>query len=832
MATKIWLYFVFVLVLAFGVSAVGNVSIAENSISLSGYPGTINSSGIINVADIGASALSGIVVNATALNGVGGTIPASALMLVPNTLNLNAGESRPVAVVFTVPSDKKAGSYTGTLSAVFSTAHQDTASLTVTVNPVNDFSASSTTPSIVPGLSGKITVTVTNAGNTDLNGMTYSVTQFTSGTNTLAVSGSATGNLNVAYGASQTFDLNFAPSSSQGVGTYTGTVTITHGSVTKTIGLSLSIVPINRQISATTTNAAVVIHRTLLFVMDTDSGVLKLNNTGNYPLSGITISPSNLTGPSIISSSSVSISENNFALNVGSGKDVMITPLVPASTTAGTYTGYLTVSFGGTSPLTVPFTAVIKDASASVSLGTVEYESAERGTNVSKSVTIVNNGDFALTSVTLTTNAPNTWITGTVPSFLDVGGSFQVTVTSTVPTGVSSTGEKIGSLIFSSIELSKSVDIKAKAPSMLEFDNVKVSINDGSYDSVSEGGTVDDDAKPGHVFSVKVKLANLFSDDDDEISDIQVDALFIGAGEDGDDIDGESETFDIDGSDKSEEIELEFDSDIIDWEAATGKLAMELIAEGEDDNGGIHRATFNFSINLEREDSADFLFTRFDVPNTVMCGNTFTIYADVKSIGEKSDDEVIFKLSAPGLGVNFEKTLEMGAYDGEECDALDDEDEEDCTDFSYSETFTVPADAQSGDVSVMAKIYRDNGNKQTDEQTETVKIDCGHSGSSTSSTSSQSTTSSQTTSTKPKTTTSDTTKTTSSDVDVLYTSSSTPSAKPSSATASVSTRITDTTEKKSFTDSNAYLALLSVLSIVAIIGIITLLLFTFTAPKE
>jgi uncharacterized membrane protein len=725
MKNKLFLYIILALALVFSASAIGNVNIIESTASVSGNPGAINSTEYITVQNTGGSDLNNIAVSSTDLASGSETIASTAIEFVPASVNLGPGNSTEVAIILTIPSNQKAGTYVGSMSAEHNASHKDYASLVATVNSVPGYTASADSPTIAKGLSGQITVTVTNTGNTDISGLSYSVSNpFTSGAETLSISSSAAGTRSVPYGSDNTLTISFNPPSNQVSGTYAGSVDLSH-----------------------------------------------------------------------------------------SGIDI-----------------------------TVPLTVTVRDPLYSVSLGDVVYPESRRDTNVTKNVTITNNGDYALTGITLTDSDTETWISGAVPPALAAGSSFTVILTSTVPEDADSGSDKVGTLDFKSNQLNKSVDIMTNARSMLEFDSVKVSIDDGSWDSLNDGGTADDEARPGDTFAVKVKLENLYDDNDDDIDmeNIEINAVFHNAGEGGDDIEGDIEFDDVKAGDRSDEEEIDFDDDVIDWEADAGKLLVELFAEAEDDNNAMHEAYFSFYIDVERENKAEFIFTRLDAPAEVACGRSFTLYVDGRSIGEKSDNEVVMKLDSNALGLNIREEFEMGAYDDEECDALD-RDEDDCIEFTYRTTVDVSESLASGTYTIIGKMYRDDGNKQTDEETLDVRVDCSEpSSSSTSGTSGTSGTSSSTsggtTATTTPTTTTPTTPTTqpgatTSTVEVFYgAGEATPS--PKGVVATMPTMITDTTREAGFTESVGYLALLSILSILAIAAIIVLLIYAFTKPAE
>ncbi len=720
MVKKLFLHLIMALALVFSVAAIGNVNIQETNVALSGNPGAINSTELVTVANTGSSDLTGIAMSATDLTSGSDTIPASALMLNPATFDLTAGASSPSAIILTIPSGQKAGTYIGLINATLNSTNNDAATVTLTVNEVPSYAASADTPSIVQSASGQITVSVTNTGNADMNSLSYTVTSpFTSGTNNLAVSGSTTGNLVVAHGSGNTFAISFSPSAVQPTGTYTGQVDLSYDGVDQSITLNVVV-------------------------------------------------------------------------------------------TAPIY---------------------------SVSLPAIQHAESERDVNVSTDATITNNGDLVITGITLSSTGADTVVTGAVPGTLIPGGQFMVTVHTMVPLNADSGVDTVGTLVFTSNEVNASSDIMTDAESMLEFDTVKVSIDDSSWDTMDDGSTADDDARPGDTFAIEVKVENLFDDDYDEgeMNDIEINVIFFGAGEDGDNIEGDLD-IDLDAGDKSDLEEIDFDDDNIDWDSDSGKLTVELVAEAEDENGASHRAFFNFSINVDRENKADFIFMRFDSPSQVECGRSFRIYIDGRSIGEKTDDEVVLKVESSQFGISIREEFEMGAYDDDaDCDAMD-RDDDDCVEFNYHLDVDVPADMAPGNYPIIAKLFRDDGNSQTDEADIEVTVTCsGTISSSTSSTSSS--TSSQSSSSQASGTSSQSSTSTStpSTVDVVMSGTASQLESSRSGSRVVATgpaRVTDTTsDSGAFKDSGAYLAVLSLLSILVIVGIVVTLVYALSKPK-
>ncbi|MFC1740921.1 hypothetical protein ACFL3V_00090 [Nanoarchaeota archaeon] len=686
--------------------------------------------------------------------------------------------------------------------------------------------------------------TIQNTGAQQLDNIIMNATDLTGASGTMPKSSVSFFSSSFSLIASEIYPnaIILSIPSGQKAGVYTGTINAVHNDSHKdsaALQVTVNAVP---DFSAASNTPSIVKGNSGQITVD-------VANTGNADITGLTYtiaspftSGSNTIAPTSGTTGSVNINHaasNSFNIAFSPG----------TTQAAGTYSGQVSLTHMGTTK-SITASVIVKDPEYKVDLPAVIHSESERGVSVSKSVTIKNSGDYTLTAVTVTSSDGDTTVTGTIPSTLTPGQEFQVTVSTEVPDNADSGLFKVGTLNFNSAEFSKTSDIKVNAESGLEFDTVKISIADNSYDSVNEDSTADDEATPGDEFTLKIQMKNTLDDDDNDndMEDVTITAIFYGAGEDGDDIDEDSDNFDIDAGDDSEWVDI-FEDEMIDWDSDDGKLIMELTAEGEDDNGATHTASFNFSIDVERESKAEIVFSRLDATSSVSCGNTLTIYADGKNTGKKGEDETVLKLLGDDFNLQQRVEFEMGAYDEDDgCNAID-PDEDECMEFDYKTSIKVPATLGAGTYTIVGKLYRDDGNKQTDERRVDVKVTCSPSSSSSSSSSSSGTTSGSSTSsgsssgTTSGSSTSDDSKSseaseaddaassTTSSVQILYSGGQT-APTTQGVVAGTPTKITDMTEKSGFSDSTSYLALLSVLSVLAIIGIVVILIVAFTSPRD
>ena len=846
MANKLILYVLLALALVLSVSAVGNVDILESSVAFSVSPGSANGTAI-NVRNLGAVTLSNVLINVTNLATDSDfppvqVISSGSIMILSSPVSIGPGLTSQVALsLMNVGATQKAGNYFGTVTAFYNDTNKDTVPLVVTILPDPHFTAAATSPSVIQGNTGFVTVNITNTGNSNINGISYSLSALSYSSSTLDTASSKTGTIGVAYGSSGALTFQYNVLSTQASGTYVGTLNLTLNGTTTTVPISVNVVTANKHVSySNVTNPRIVVNRYLSSVISMTQGSFNLVNDGNVALSGITLATSNFVGASAnISGSAIAVNKNGFSLAVNEQTPITLSPLgIPASTPSGTYTGSILVTYASLT-VTLPVSIVVSDAVASISMPDVTYSSSTSNTNVSQQVTISNNGDFALNTVTLSTDTSSTVITGAVPSVLNTGASFTVTLTTLIPKSVDTGVRKVGNLIFRSNELNKTSSIYTNVASKLQFDSVKISINDGSWQSVDDGEKFSDNIRPGSTFSVKVKLENMFTSSDDiDMEDVGVtNAVFYGAGEDGDDITGESDTVNVRAGKTSEELTIDWDEDTIDLQADSGNLNMLIEAEGTDDNGATHKASYNFSVEIERKSDSDFAISSFDVPSTVTCGRPFNIDIVGDSIGEDSDDQVVFKLESSSLGINEQEKFSMGSYnDDTDCNAMDDAagDDGTCSQFEFSKSYTAPASISPGTYTIIARVYRNDGSTQTDEQRQDVQVVCYGNEDNTDTTSSTSTTSSTTsTTTKPATTTQPTSTqgATTSSVEVFY-GTTQPTQSHKGVVASRPTRLSSTTSGSSFTDSPAYLALLSLLGVIVIVGIIAVIAYGASKPKQ
>ena len=240
------------------------------------------------------------------------------------------------------------------------------------------------------------------------------------------------------------------------------------------------------------------------------------------------------------------------------------------------------------------------------------------------------------------------------------------------------------------------------ATSMLRIESVK-SYVDGSKDS----GTID--ADPGSDVKFKVKVDNLFTNDngDLEINDITV-TVNIKDIDDGDDLEEESEEFDLDPED-DKTVDVNFK---IPLEVDEDTFSVEIIAEGKDENNTKHTATESLDLRVKKE-THKLLFTRTSLStNNLKCSRNTQLSIGVMNLGTSQED-VIMRVGNDNIGLNKQISF-----------SLDDDPFESESKYSTSIPIQVRGDVEAGTYPILIRAEYSDGAETKDTNVDLVVEDC------------------------------------------------------------------------------------------------------------
>ncbi len=255
-------------------------------------------------------------------------------------------------------------------------------------------------------------------------------------------------------------------------------------------------------------------------------------------------------------------------------------------------------------------------------------------------------------------------------------------------------------------------------------DEVELSINGGSGDTLEDGDRTDDKIIPGEDdLTLIVVAANGFSSSDElEIEDVEATIVLdddTDSSWDWDDVDESESIGTIDyGDEEEEEIDFSITDEVDDYD----DYEAEVYLTGEDENGAKHGAKLTIRLDLDRE-SYDFNIDRAELGlSTLACTRTTELDIKIESLGRKGDDELALYVKSDALGIDYEKTdIELEEYGDDD---------------SYTKRIpiTVPDDFKAGTYPINIKVYysgdEDDG-VHADEIDRSLKVeDCQSSGSS------------------------------------------------------------------------------------------------------
>ncbi|MFC1753310.1 hypothetical protein ACFL96_07955 [Thermoproteota archaeon] len=847
MQKKAILYFLAAVMLILTAVSATAIDILEDEIVLVGNHST-KLTGNFTVNNNGASDILMIKSEKTDLLGADGThdIASSKIKLTPETiLNLAAGANQTVFVEVDVPAAQFAQNYLAELKVKDAANESDfqIITLNLTVQPRYALSISSTSPTIVQGMSDQINVTIANTGNADITGGTYLFLPFMRSGTPLPYGGDSANLFSIPYNETEELVLTFDVPSAQLTGTYTGgiDVAVPTEEIDESEDLTVRVVMVNKDVTITPKE-----NGNLAFDRDTGDVILaskksfefEVQNTGNVDLDDITIHKVNLTsGSNSIDMDDLSLSVDGFDLPKGGSAQTVVVSTDASvdsdNVSSGTYTGTFVIDYGDSTNDSISVRYDVRSAVASLVFNDVNLPEGPRESTQNKNFVIINNGDFALTDIEI---YPTGYPSGTnismvgVPSNLDVDESANISLSAYVPESQSAGVRKLATLRFNSTQLQDNADLFSDVVSKLRIKKVKLDLGDEDDTVSSDGDTSDEKLKPGDTFTVEVVVENTYdtNDNDFDMEDVVVDVIIRDIGEDEDDVEGESDYYDIDADDE-ETLDVDFDGDNeVGSDVDEGTYAIEITVEGEEKGSGATQDdTWTIYVKVERDNKVDLELKDVELsPSTMSCYRTSYLTIEGANLGSKSDKDSTLVIDSDGLGIHEEYEFEIGDYNDDDCDAVEDPDDS-CSEIDHTEAIHVPDSVAPGNYPIKVTWYYDDKDDKGDEKTVTLRIeecgsddsssDSGTSSTGTSGTSDTSSTGTSGTTSQPDTTTG----TTTSDLDVQFASGGTLGYTPGAGHvyASPPTSLTDTT-KKGFTDSTVYLVLLGLLNLIIIVIVI------------
>jgi len=413
----------------------------------------------------------------------------------------------------------------------------------------------------------------------------------------------------------------------------------------------------------------------------TKSSSFTINNTGTTTLN-LAFTSSTLTkGSDTLTINSIS-NLNNIAN--GTSRSVGFNIPIGSNQALGVYTGTISATNASNGAVFDTLTInvnVTPSFSLSSSTSSISFTDVKRNSTRTATFTITNNGNGNLTGVIPTSTAASKYNIGFNKTgfSLNTGQSETLKFNVTTPSDEQTTNHSIGNIVINSNEFSKSIasiNIDVKGGLIIDELDVRVFYREGGTDvdqNVNNGervdfGDDDDEIGPGDEIEFRVNLENTFTSSEDiDIEDITV-TITIEEIDDGEDIDEESDEFDLDPGETERvivpfKIKLEVEEQIYD-------VLIEV--EGVDDEGTSHEIVWNLKISINK-DRRDIIIRKASLTqNTLSCSRETRLNIEVLNIGTKIEDDVKVEVLNDDIGLNFvEDDIELDIEPFEDDDEYD-----------------------------------------------------------------------------------------------------------------------------------------------------------------
>ena len=618
---------------------------------------------------------------------------------VSDSFNLASGATEYVSYDITMPSDIYAdsNSYAANVNVTAGAGNWSEFVLDITAQANSSLSTTDITTTIVSGYNSIEPITVTNDGNSDVTGITYSKSDLVKGGDIIPLANIVLQEVSsVNYRSSGVVNATITVPSNQATGVYNGNITVNYDGKTVLSYLTVTVEPIIENLIAIDGSATWV-----KGISSSETAVMRINNTGNVNISVTSIAVGTLSYNSVNLSSGITPDKTSFELAPTETEDITFTiNNIPENQTSGGYTGDITIDWGTGNQTNSTLTVTVTSPSYSIMTipDPITFEEVDQNSNVSTSFNITNNGNAPMQNVNLASSMAskyNVQISPTSLGTLSVDESVLVNVDVTIPEDEATDEHSLGSISVTSDEYNTSFNLHADVRGKLEISDIDTWVDGDSDKNVQEGATIDKDAKPLSTVKFDIRLDNRFSDNDDEdieIENVEV-TIIIEEIDDGDDLEETLEDFDL-KADKYKRVEHEFEIPL-DVEESTYNVIIT--AEGEDENGVMHTDKVELKLEVDKESHKVIIDKTRLFPEEVSCGGGYsTLEVSITNIGTHNEDEVVIGITSSDLDININEQVE-----------LDKDPDDDENNFRKSYTIDIPEEISAGRYPIDIRVYYD-----------------------------------------------------------------------------------------------------------------------------
>ncbi len=389
-----------------------------------------------------------------------------------------------------------------------------------------------------------------------------------------------------------------------------------------------------------------------------------VNNTNNAEHINIDFTGYTLTS----GANQLSITNLNNIINLANktSQTATFSVAIPNQQRAGLYTGTLTAASNLSDTDTATINVNVTPAYSVSTISEMNLGSASLNSTYTKTFDITNTGNDDITNVSFAFSKSGFNLNSNKTNFaLAFNKTESIKLNITIPADFSTGNVTLGSVNLASTQLNTALfDVKADVGGGLEIGDADVFLTtrkgkSGSDLDAYDGRKLkfgDENAGPESELRFNFNIENTFSDKEDiDINDITV-KVTIEEIDDGEDIEEESNEFDLD-SNKNEDANVIIK---IPLSVDAGVYDALVEAQGEDDNGNAHTAQMSLKVDINKE-ARDIIINKAELfPATIKCSGSSTLTATIKNIGQKIEKEAKLEITNNDLGINFvQKNMEL-----------------------------------------------------------------------------------------------------------------------------------------------------------------------------
>ncbi|MFH1850560.1 MAG: Ig-like domain-containing protein, partial [archaeon] len=245
--------------------------------------------------------------------------------------------------------------------------------------------------------------------------------------------------------------------------------------------------------------------------------------------------------------------------------------------------------------------------------------------------------------------------------------------------------------------------------SKLRIADLDVKVDSKTDKNMNDGERISEDAGPKSEVTFNFEIENLFTRAEDvKIEDVIV-TITIKDIDDGDDLEEETDKFDIKRAD-SEKDSLVFD---LPLRIEEDTYDVTISAEGDDERGITHTAEMTVYLRVDKNTHEIILYRAELGSPSLICARSTSIDVTAVNIGTKDEDDVVLTINSNALGIGIRDTF-----------VLEEDIGSDINEFRKFVRVDAANDLPSGTYPIEVRLYRDTSILDDQKTLDLVVEDC------------------------------------------------------------------------------------------------------------